>query len=89
VYAVTVETVKGNFWGVANIGFSPTFDDHLFTIEVHILDFDHDLYGTRIRINMIQKLRDEKKFSNIHDLSEQIQKDIDIAKDILRKNGRS
>ncbi|HKJ97608.1 MAG TPA: bifunctional riboflavin kinase/FAD synthetase [Desulfotignum sp.] len=87
VYAVTVETVHGRFMGVANIGFSPTFDDHLFTIEVHILDFDKDLYGTRIRVNMVARLRDEKKFSNIKELSEQIQKDIEIAKDVLKKNG--
>ncbi|WP_457551840.1 bifunctional riboflavin kinase/FAD synthetase [Desulfobacula sp.] len=89
VYAVNVETTKGNFWGVANIGFSPTFGDHIFTIEVHILDFNHDIYNTRIRVNMVKKLRDEKKFSNIHDLSAQIKKDIEIAKDILEKNGYS
>jgi riboflavin kinase / FMN adenylyltransferase len=72
---------------VANIGYSPTFDDHVFTIEVHIMDFDHDIYGTRIRVNMVARLRDEKKFSNIAELSAQIQKDIDTAKDLLQKNG--
>ncbi|HKK99366.1 MAG TPA: bifunctional riboflavin kinase/FAD synthetase [Desulfotignum sp.] len=87
VYAVTVETVYGRFMGVANIGYSPTFDDHIFTIEVHILDFDKDIYGTRIRVNMVARLRDEKKYSNIRELSDQIQKDIDTAKDILTKNG--
>lgn len=89
VYAVTVETTKGNFWAVANIGFSPTFGDQMFTIEVHILDFNHDIYNTRIRVNMVEKLRDEKKFASIHELSEQIKKDIEIAKDILEKNGHS
>ncbi len=89
VYAVTVETIKGNFPGVANIGFSPTFGDHMFTIEVHILDFDHDIYGSRIRVNMVARLRDEKKFSNIQELSGQIRQDIETAKEILKKNGRS
>ena len=89
VYAVNVETAKGNFWGVANIGFSPTFGDQMFTIEVHILDFNHDIYGTRIRVNMVKKLRDEKKFSSIKELSAQIEKDIKITKDILEKNGYS
>ncbi|MBF0228998.1 MAG: bifunctional riboflavin kinase/FAD synthetase [Desulfamplus sp.] len=83
VYAVTVETVKGNFKGVANIGYSPTFDDHLFTIEVHILDFAADIYGTRIRVNMIKRLRDEKKFGSIEELSAQIKSDIETAKKIL------
>jgi riboflavin kinase / FMN adenylyltransferase len=87
VYAVTVETIHGNFMGVANIGYSPTFDDHIFTIEVHILDFDQDIYGTRIRVNMVARLRDETKFADIRELSDQIRKDIDTAKEILLKNG--
>ncbi len=89
VYAVTVETTKGNFLGVANIGFSPTFGDEMFTIEVHILDFNHDIYDTRIRVNMVARLRDEKKFSSIEELSRQIDHDIEVAKDILAKDGHS
>ena len=61
----------------------------MFTIEVHILDFNHDIYGTRIRVNMVSRLRDEKKFSSIQELSAQIKQDINIAKDILKKNGCS
>jgi riboflavin kinase/FMN adenylyltransferase len=45
---------KGEAEGVANIGYSPTFDDHLFTVEVHILDFDRDIYGQAIRVNFIR-----------------------------------
>ena len=89
VYAVKAETIKGSFWGVANIGFSPTFGDQMFTIEVHILNFDGDLYDTRLRINLVARLRDEKKFSSIDQLSEQITKDVEIAKEILLKNGHS
>ncbi|MCP4673562.1 MAG: riboflavin biosynthesis protein RibF, partial [Desulfobacula sp.] len=89
VYAVNVETSRGDFKGVANIGFSPTFGDNMFTIEVHILDFNHDIYNTRIRVNMVQRLRDEKKFDSIDQLSEQIRHDIETAKDILEKNGCS
>jgi riboflavin kinase/FMN adenylyltransferase len=89
VYAVTVETSKGNFKGVANIGFSPTFGDDMFTIEVHILDFNEYIYDTRIRVNMIKRLRDEKKFDTIKQLSEQIVKDIETSRNILDKNGSS
>ena len=89
VYAVLVETSIGNFQGVANIGFSPTFGDHMFTIEVHILDFNNDIYNTRIRVNMVKRLRDEKKFDSIEQLSEQIRQDIEISKEILEKNGSS
>lgn len=83
VYAVTVEWSKNQYQGVANIGYSPTFDDHLFTVEVHLLDFKKDIYGENIRVNFIKRIRDELKFSNINELSDQIKKDIIVAKDIL------
>ncbi len=89
VYAVTVETVHGKHQGVANIGFSPTFGDQQFTIEVHILDFNKDLYNSRIRVNMVARLRDEIKFSSLDELSARIRQDIQQAKEILEKNGHS
>lgn len=84
VYAVTVECGQGNkYKGVANIGYSPTFDDHIYTVEVHILDFNDNLYEQTIRVNFIARLRDEKKFSGIAELSEQIRKDIITAREIV------
>ncbi len=83
VYAVTVEYGGEILEGVANIGYSPTFDDHLFTVEVHILDFDQNIYGETIRVNFIQRLRGEIKFENIDALATQIRKDIEHARDIL------
>ena len=83
VYAVTVETADGNYKGVANLGYSPTFDDHIFTVEVHILDFNADIYNQNIRVNLISKLRDEKKFSCIEELSKQIERDIQTARKVL------
>ncbi|MBW2449570.1 MAG: bifunctional riboflavin kinase/FAD synthetase [Deltaproteobacteria bacterium] len=83
VYAVTVECMGKNFQGVANIGYSPTFDDHVFSVEVHILDFNENIYGQKIRVNFVRRIRDEKKFSNIAELSDQIKKDIVKARKIL------
>jgi riboflavin kinase/FMN adenylyltransferase len=83
VYAVTVECAAGNYLGVANIGYSPTFDDPVFTVEVHILDFNENIYDQTIRVNFISRLRDEKKFSSIADLSKQILKDIETARDMM------
>ncbi len=76
VYAVTVTCKETTYKGVANIGYSPTFDDHIFTVEVHILDFCDDIYGEKIRVDFIDRIRDEQKFSSLSELSEQIQKDI-------------
>jgi riboflavin kinase/FMN adenylyltransferase len=83
VYAVTVEYGDKIMDGVANIGFSPTFDDHLFTVEVHILDFDENIYGKNIRVNFIQRLRGEIKFESVNALAYQIRKDIENAREIL------
>ena len=83
IYAVTVEYSGKIYQGVANIGFSPTFDDHIFSVEVYILDFNENIYGQKIRVNFVQRIRDEKKFSNIPELSDQIKKDIVRARNIL------
>ena len=83
VYAVGVECRGQRYRGVANIGYSPTFDEHELTVEVHILDFDENIYGEKIRVNFIQRIRDEIRFSNISELSEQIERDIRKAREIL------
>ncbi len=85
VYAVTLECQNKKFHGVANIGFSPTFNDHEFTVEVHILDFNENIYDQTIRVNFIQRIRDEKKFANISELADQIKKDTSRAREILSK----
>ena len=88
VYAVIVKYDGKRYPGVANIGYSPTFDDHVFTVEAHILDFKKDIYGEKIMVNFVQRLRDEKKFSGIPELIEQIDQDIANAREILAPHFR-
>jgi riboflavin kinase/FMN adenylyltransferase len=83
IYAVTVEFQGRTYQGVANIGYSPTFDEHEFTVEVHILDFDENIYGKKIKVNFIKRIRDEIKFSGIDELSYQIGEDIKTARQIF------
>ena len=83
IYAVTVEYNNRIYRGVANIGYSPTFDDNEFTVEVHLFDFAENIYGEKIRVNFIERIRDEKKFADISELKEQINKDIKAADKIL------
>ena len=83
VYAVTVEYEQNQYDGVANIGYSPTFDDHIFTVEVHLLDFDRNIYDQKIKVNFIKRIRDELKFSSISDLSDQIKLDVVKARKII------
>ena len=83
IYAVTVESGESRYMGAANIGFSPTYDDHRFTVEVHLIDFSGDLYGKRLRVNLVKRLRDEKRFDSLSELSTQIRQDVAEVRRIL------
>ncbi len=85
VYAVRVIHQAMEYQGIANIGYSPTFDDHLFTVEVHILDFDRNITGSRLQVEFITRLRDEKRFDGIEALKTQIAEDIQVARTILSR----
>ncbi|NPV92000.1 MAG: bifunctional riboflavin kinase/FAD synthetase [Firmicutes bacterium] len=86
VYAAKVKLGDRVFDGVVNIGFKPTFaGDPVLTVEAHILDFAQVIYGEWVTLSLIQKLRDETKFSSVEELIKQIQRDIEDAK-ALRNN---
>ena len=83
VYAVTVEHDGFRYEGVANIGYSPTFKNGQFGVEAHIFDFDKTIYDQSIRLNFVHRLREEKKFSGPEELSAQIKRDIEKAREFL------
>jgi riboflavin kinase/FMN adenylyltransferase len=87
IYAVMVEAQGRLLQGVANIGYSPTFDDCQFTVEVHILDFKEIIYGQKIRVNFIKRIRDEIKFPSLAALKNQIAEDTETARRLLAENG--
>jgi riboflavin kinase/FMN adenylyltransferase len=68
---------------VANIGTNPTFGEQALSVEVHILDFDQDLYGDDLRVQFVQRLRSERKFDGPRELVAQITRDCDLARTIL------
>jgi len=71
--------------GVANVGYSPTFDNGQFNLEVHILDFNDQIYGQPIRVNFVTRLRGEVRFPSPEALSIQIREDIKAAKEVLAR----
>lgn len=75
IYAVKVH-VRGTIYsGMLSIGYNPTFEGKAQTVEVHILDFNVDIYGDNITIEMIQYMRGEEKFATIDELILAIKKD--------------
>ncbi len=84
VYAVRVYIKKNTYKGMMNVGFRPTFSaENELSMEVHIIDFDADIYDQKIKIECLFRLRDEKKFAGIDDLIAQLQKDRTMAINLL------
>jgi len=87
VYAVVVHGSRfaaQGMRGVANLGLRPTVDTGATerALEVHLLDFSGDLYGSEMEITFVSRLREEKKFSGLDELKAQIARDVEAARDI-------
>ena len=84
VYAVRLIRENGQaFAGVANIGVKPTVGNHRPALEVHLFDFDSDLYREHVRVLFYRKVRDEQRFDTLEALSAQIKHDVVVAKSYL------
>lgn len=83
VYAVRCEIEGVQFDGVSNVGTRPTFGGGDETIEVHLLDTDEDLYGNSMRVQFIDRLRNEQHFTSAEALVFQIKADIERARAVL------
>jgi riboflavin kinase/FMN adenylyltransferase len=84
VYAVRVRLQgqpPGPFYGgAANIGVKPTFGGTEVTIEAHLFDFEGDLYGKKVRVQFLERLRPEKRFGSASELAGQIARDLEAAR---------
>jgi riboflavin kinase/FMN adenylyltransferase len=80
VYAVVAEVDGQETPAVMNIGSRPTFGSQKRSVEVHLLDFSGDIYGQRVSVYCVKRLRDEKAFSNGKLLASQIDRDVRIAR---------
>lgn len=85
VYACYARAGNARRAAVANVGLRPTFSDGLPTpvVEVHLLDWDGDLYGRSVEVEFVARLREERKFENPEDLVRQIRLDIESARELL------
>jgi len=83
VYATRVYVGVSTHKAVVNIGQRPTFGEKDRTIEVYLLDFKGDLYGEEIKVELVERLRAERKFDGVEELKVQISKDVERARAIL------
>ncbi len=82
VYATRVQIEGEQAWrpSVSNIGRRPTFDGAHVTVEVHLLDFEQDLYGKRLRVQLVHRLRDEQRFDGLPAIQAQLTRDVASAR---------
>ncbi len=86
VYTVRVHGIDSEpLPGVANVGTRPTVDGMTTLLEVHLLDFNRDIYGRYVQVEFCEKLRNEIRYSHVNQLIEQIAKDVAVAKKYFNK----
>lgn len=83
VYAVKGKAGGQELNGMLNVGVKPTIGENQQTIEVHFFEFNDDLYNQEVKIEFIERIRDEQKFENLEQLKDQLQKDQEEAQRIL------
>ena len=84
IYATLVFIDQSCFMAATSIGTRPTFNEGKHTIEAHVLDLETDIYDREIRLEFVQRLRDEIKYPNAEALQRQIYMDIEQTKKILQ-----
>jgi len=85
VYVTRTHYENMTYESITNVGNNPTFkDSNELTVETHLFDFDVDIYGEKLDIEFLIKVRDEKKFQTVNDLIQQIKNDVQTAKKYLK-----
>lgn len=85
VYLTKVKIRGIYYWGMTNVGVNPTFNKDGLFIETYILDYNDDLYGSKMKIEFFKRIRNEIRFTDIEDLKIQIKKDVQWAKNYVYK----
>ncbi len=83
VYATRAHVGGRALMGATNIGRRPTFDAGHISIETHLLDFEGDIYGQRLDLEIIHRIREETKFESVDELVVQIGRDVVTAREVL------
>ncbi len=89
VYVTRAHLGEGLYPSVTNIGFRPTFETKDRAVEVHVLDFEGEVYGRELRIEVLHRLREERRFSGPDELAHQIRRDVEEARQLFRREAAS
>ncbi|MFO7711958.1 MAG: bifunctional riboflavin kinase/FAD synthetase [Dehalococcoidia bacterium] len=88
IYATIADVDGRRFASATNVGARPTFGDMRRTVEAYLLNYEGDLYGRELRLEFVQKVRDEQRFASSEELKRQIERDVQEVKAILAEDLR-
>lgn len=80
VYRSEVMIDGVRYRAMSNVGIRPSVGGKELLLETHVIDFAGDLYGRRLRVTLMEKIRDEKRFSSISDLKDQLMRDYNLIR---------
>jgi riboflavin kinase/FMN adenylyltransferase len=83
IYATILELQDQRWLSVSSVGYNPTFGEGSRSIEAYILDFAGDIYGEAVKLNFVQRIREERMFAQIEDLVTQMHEDVQAARAIF------
>lgn len=86
VYLVSAVSGGCRYWGIANLGCHPTFPGGNISLEVFLLEFCGDLYGSLLEVSFLKQIRTERKFPDAASLSRQLRQDVNLAKTLLAQD---
>jgi riboflavin kinase/FMN adenylyltransferase len=84
VYVVKARIAEQRYYGMMNIGTNPTVDGSQQHIEVHFFDYDNDLYGQGLKVELLHRIRSEQKFDSLEDLKNQLVQDRSRALSLIQ-----
>ena len=86
IYLSKVDWQGQSFFGLTNLGISPTVkQDQKIEIETYMLDFDQEIYTDTIKLSFLERLRDEKTFGSLSELTSAMHRDLDLAKELIEQ----
>ena len=82
VYLSSVEIDNKQYKAMSNVGVRPSVDGKCRLLETHVFDFQGDLYGCRLAVKLLRKIRDEKRFGSVEELKQQLESDFELIRSL-------
>ena len=80
IYASIIHIENKHYFGATNVGYNPTVNGRSLSVETHIIDFNKEIYGKRVKVEFLERIRDEVKFKSMEELKQQLCRDVSFVR---------